>query len=296
MASFCKILSSNGTNSDLLSIIRDDDYSTCLVLSPLLEAPWYTDFILPLYYINKTEIVTVELFGENIGCSSGDDAKFYIFPISRSNESIGLFGRRETCHFNELDVDIGTSQQKCSYRCQYSDDIFALRVIKAPYNMRQSEWKLCEVTNLIYENPVCRMGPIGLESGNTDDSRDCWITAGRRLPTGIWFNGGGVLFGLSVSYGDRNCSFGNFNRTGKKRYVELNPDELITEVTFYQDVHKVISDFDGFVGIEIGTNQGNVHRAGSKLVRRIFRGEDFLYFHGRSFWFINAVGVQFGKC
>jgi len=141
---------SNAVNSHFTAVIQDESYNTCAVFSPLFGASWYTDFIIPLYYINKTEIVTVELFGENIGCSSDDDAKFYLFPISTWNESTDLLGRRETCKFHESSIDVGTGQQKCAYRCQYSYNSKALRIIKIPYNETQSEWKLCEVTNLFY--------------------------------------------------------------------------------------------------------------------------------------------------
>ena len=44
-------------NSDMMRVIRDDNIDTCVVFSPLMEAPWYTDFIIPLYFV-KT--VTVE--------------------------------------------------------------------------------------------------------------------------------------------------------------------------------------------------------------------------------------------
>ncbi|KAK2139950.1 hypothetical protein LSH36_1544g00005, partial [Paralvinella palmiformis] len=252
---------SNAVNSHFTAVIQDESYNTCAVFGPLFGASWYTDFIIPLYYINKTEIVTVELFGENIGCSSDDDAKFYLFPISTWNESTDLLGRRETCKFHESSIDVGTGQQKCAYRCQYSYNSKALRIIKMPYNETQSEWKLCEVTNLFYENPVCRMGPIGLIGGNRDDNRECWITSGRRFPTGLLFNVGSFLIGFNVSYGDTNCTFGNLNRTGIKTYVELDADELITEVTFYQDENKVNSNYTGFVGLEIKTNYGNVYEA-----------------------------------
>jgi len=47
-------------NSDMMRVIRDDNIDTCVVFSPLMEAPWYTDFIIPLYFVNKTETVTME--------------------------------------------------------------------------------------------------------------------------------------------------------------------------------------------------------------------------------------------
>ena len=137
-------------NSDMMRVIRDDNIDTCAVFSPLVEAPWYTDFIIPLYFVNKTETVTVEIFGGNIGCSSGDEAMFYIMPISNWNDSSSLFGRRETCRFHESTSVVGTCAQRCAYRCKYSVESLALRVIRIPRDKPQTGWKICEMSNLLY--------------------------------------------------------------------------------------------------------------------------------------------------
>ena len=102
----------NTPNSDFVAAIKDNSFNTCAIFSSLLGTSWYTYLILPRYYINKTEIVTVEFIGEDIGCSKGDDAKFCVFPISTWNDSTGLFGRREMGKFNESSIDVGTGHQK----------------------------------------------------------------------------------------------------------------------------------------------------------------------------------------
>ncbi|KAK2140475.1 hypothetical protein LSH36_1335g00037 [Paralvinella palmiformis] len=179
-----------------MRVIRDDNIDTCVVFSPLMEAPWYTDFIIPLYFVNKTETVTVEIFGGNIGCSSGDEAMFYIMPISNWDDSNSLFERRETCRFHESTSVVGTCAQRCAYRCKYSVESLALRVIRIPRDKPQTGWKICEMSNLLYENPLCRSGPSGSsDGGNPIDNRACWIAAGRHLPTRIEFFVGNFLYG-----------------------------------------------------------------------------------------------------
>ena len=114
------IVNTNLLKDDLMALLRDDNYSTCAVFSPLVAAPWHFDFSLKLLYITNTETVTISLLGSNIGCSSKDDSKLYVFPISSWNESSGLFGPRKTCKFQESSAVVETGLQKCAYRCQYS--------------------------------------------------------------------------------------------------------------------------------------------------------------------------------
>ena len=206
-----------------MPLVRDDNYSTCAVFTSDMAMPWFTDFSLPVSYFNHSVTATVELFGDNVGCSSGDDGKLFIFPISSWNESAGMFGPRKTCSFQESSTIVETGQQKCAYNCTFSQQTVALRVIKRPHSEVQSGWQLCEVSNLFYgmlikrnsrntndnfrigvsfdcvksysnrarlsftENPSCRLTPVGGNGGVTTNHRDCWIRAGRIYPTGMKF-------------------------------------------------------------------------------------------------------------
>jgi len=97
---------------------------------------------------------TLELSGENIGCSSGDDGAIYIFPVTSWNDSAGLIGLRKTCIFQESSIVSETGQQKCTYNCKLSDATVALRIRRQPYSKRLSSWKLCEVTNIFYGKAI----------------------------------------------------------------------------------------------------------------------------------------------
>jgi hypothetical protein len=46
----------------------------------------------------------------------------------------------------------------------------------------------------------------------------------------------------------------------------------------------------------MATNVGSIYNFGYSGVEYIFTGEGLLYFLGRVGWYIDAVGVQFGKC
>ena len=46
----------------------------------------------------------------------------------------------------------------------------------------------------------------------------------------------------------------------------------------------------------MATNVGSIYNFGYSGVEYIFTGEGLLYFLGRGGWYIDAVGVQFGKC
>ena len=135
-----------------MAAIRDDNYDTCAVFGELMPAPWYTDICIPIYYVKKRGNITVELFGENLGCSSGDDAKLFMFPVSTWRECTGLFGRRKTCRFDESSAVFG--HQKCAYQCNYSDTTLALRIIRVPHTDTQSTWELCEASNIFYGNVI----------------------------------------------------------------------------------------------------------------------------------------------
>ena len=151
-------------NSKLVPLVRDDNYSTCAVFTSDMAMPWFTDFSLPVSYFNHSVTATVELFGDNVGCSSGDDGKLFIFPISSWNESAGMFGPRKTCSFQESSTIVETGQQKCAYNCTFSQQTVALRVIKRPHSEVQSGWQLCEVSNLFYGMLIKR------NSRNTNDN------------------------------------------------------------------------------------------------------------------------------
>ena len=138
------------TYSDLAATVRDDNHTTCVQFLAQMTAPWHTDFSVPISYLNSSLTVTVALFGENIGCSSGDDGRLYTFPISSWNNSTGPIGRRKTCIFIQSSTVIGTEQQKCAYQCKFPLESVALRVIRLPLRKEQFGWKLCEVSNLFY--------------------------------------------------------------------------------------------------------------------------------------------------
>jgi len=139
------------SDSDIVPKVRYDNYDTCAVFSPFLSFPWFYDFSIPVYYRNASGVVAVELVGDNIGCSLGNDAKFFIFPVSTWSDATGLFGLRSTCILYEAAVVEGTGLQKCVYKCRYTEETIALRVIRLPYNNKtQSSWKLCEVSNIFY--------------------------------------------------------------------------------------------------------------------------------------------------
>ena len=138
------------SDSDIVPNVRDDNYDTCAVFTPVLSFPWFYDFSIPVYYWNAPGTVAVELVGDNIGCSLGNDAKFFIFPVSTWSDATGVSGLRSTCIFYEATVAKGTRLQKCVYTCRYTRDTIALRVIRLPYNKIHSSWKLCEVSNIFY--------------------------------------------------------------------------------------------------------------------------------------------------
>ncbi|KAK2157969.1 hypothetical protein LSH36_180g05015 [Paralvinella palmiformis] len=139
------------SDSDIVPNVRDDNYDTCAVFTPVLSFPWFYDFSIPVYYWNAPGTVAVELVGDNIGCSLGNDAKFFIFPVSTWSDATGVSGLRSTCIFYEATVAKGTRLQKCVYTCRYTRDTIALRVIRLPYNKIHSSWKLCEVSNIFYD-------------------------------------------------------------------------------------------------------------------------------------------------
>ncbi|KAK2143658.1 hypothetical protein LSH36_823g00051 [Paralvinella palmiformis] len=100
------------SDSDIVPKVRYDNYDTCAVFTPFLSFPWFYDFSIPVYYRNASGVVAVELVGDNIGCSLGNDAKFFIFPVSTWSDATGLFGLRSTCILYEAAVVEGTSLQK----------------------------------------------------------------------------------------------------------------------------------------------------------------------------------------
>ena len=139
-------------------ILQDDNLTTCVVFQPAIKAPWEIDFLLPISYFTSSPNVMVEFVGENLGCSSGDDGALYSFPISSWNESSGLIARRKTCIFNESSDAPATGQQRCVYKCTFSDDGIALRVIRLPRKQLHSSWTLCDVSNLFYGKAnACRL-------------------------------------------------------------------------------------------------------------------------------------------
>ena len=138
--------------ASFVSTMRDDKYSTCHVFYPGIAAPWDTDVTFPISYLNNSLNVSVELVGTNIGCSTEDDGKLYIFPISSWNESSGLIPRRKTCVFYESSAVAIQGQQRCMYRCLFPVDSVGLRVIRLPNSQWPAPWTLCEVSNLFYGN------------------------------------------------------------------------------------------------------------------------------------------------
>jgi len=135
---------------DLVSVVRDDNYTTCAGFISGGTPAYYTDFSLPISYLDHAINVTLQLVGENIGCSSADDGAFYIFPIASWNDSTGLIARRKTCTFQESTTVSETGQQKCAYNCKLSPASVALRIRRHPYANQMSAWKLCEVSNIFY--------------------------------------------------------------------------------------------------------------------------------------------------
>ena len=97
-------------------------------------------------------------------------------------------------------------------------------------------------------------------------------------------------------YRNTSCTFGNVEWSATKTNVYFTSDEVIREVTFYRDINQIYCSTQSFVGLRMATNVGSIYNFGYSGVEYIFTGEGLLNFLGRVGWYIDAVGVQFGKC
>ena len=67
-------------------------------------------------------------------------------------------------------------------------------------------------------------------------------------------------------------------------------------MVFYRDVAQKFHSQVFITGIKVTTNYGSVYSAAVEGEEHRFLGEGLLYFHGRTGWYLDAAGVQFGKC
>jgi len=103
---------------------------------------------------------------------------------------------------------------------------------------------------------------------------------------------------IDVHYGDSLCFFGGNVVPDSYISVMLDPGEMITDTIAFYDAHHIYTQYDIIVSFKFNTTFGHSYGTfGAETAFEMkFHGKNVLYFYGKAFGYIDAIGVQYGEC
>ena len=132
------------TSPDDFALLFDQEPMTCVNYLGGSSLPAHAE----INYVFNDLNNTIYIYGTDLGCTDGSNARMYVIPVAKNNTANRL-GKVRVCALEKSIIE--ATKEACIFVCNHTQgDLEAFRIIRRSLVNPPTAWSLCELSGKIY--------------------------------------------------------------------------------------------------------------------------------------------------